>query len=106
MKNRLEIATKGMASFFSCPYRPGATNRQNCQKTTGIEMMSPTSAAILMRTKKRLCRLGVNERAALGKGLEEGHHDERFDRANDRERQHEPDKDRRDREDEPFPQLV
>ena len=69
-------------------------------------MRSPTSAAILMPTKNAsVGSVKINEPPSR-KGLLERHHHERLNRVDKRVRNQEPDEKRRDRGDEPFPQLV
>ncbi|MND03581.1 hypothetical protein D3C83_234710 [compost metagenome] len=48
MKKNDDMATNGIAHFFSCEYRPGATNSHTCSITAGDASRSPASRAILM----------------------------------------------------------
>ena len=43
---------KAMANRFSCENSPGATKRQVCHNSTGIEAMSPPYPATEIRTLK------------------------------------------------------
>ncbi len=52
MKSRLEQSTKGIATFFSRAYKPGATKSQICEKMNGEAAISAASAVIFRLNMK------------------------------------------------------